>query len=108
VTPQEPAPSPPGTWLEQHTARAPEALRRRVAEYAGQVSGSATTPDSLATAGQLALQRALEHPDDRSAALDLLAADALVTLALLAQAEQDPQRLAAFAQDILHALRPGS
>ena len=34
-------------------------------------------------------------PGDRSVALDLLAADALVTLALLAQAQQAPERLGA-------------
>jgi len=108
VTPGEPVPSALGGWLEQRTARAPEALRRRVADYAGQVSVGSSIAGALAAAGQAALERALEHSGDRSAALDLLAADALVTLALLAQSEQAADGLAAFAEDILQAHRPGS
>ncbi|HYC33936.1 MAG TPA: hypothetical protein VEB59_16720 [Gemmatimonadales bacterium] len=45
----------------------------------------------------------LAHPGDRSAALDLLAADALITLALLAQADRDPARLAEFAAGLIRA-----
>jgi hypothetical protein len=45
------------------------------------------------------------HPGDRSAALDLLAADALITLALLAQAERDPASLHQFASSLV---RPGT
>lgn len=108
MTAPEPAPSALSIWLERHTARAPDALRRRVADYAGRVVGGSSIAGSLAKAGQAALRRALEHATDRSAALDLLAADALVTLALLAQAEQSAEGLAAFAQDILQAHRPGS
>jgi hypothetical protein len=48
------------------------------------------------------------HPGDRSVALDLLAADALITLALLAQAQQAPGELGAFAASILQAVRPGT
>jgi len=43
----------------------------------------------------------LARAGDRSVALDLLAADALVTLALLAQAQQAPERLGAFAAALL-------
>jgi hypothetical protein len=42
-----------------------------------------------------------EHPGDREIALDLLAADALITLALLAQAEIVPGSLARFAEGVL-------
>jgi len=108
VTPGEPAPSALGAWLNQRTARAPEALRRRVADYAARVPAVPSIAVSLAAAGQAALDRALEHSGDRSAALDLLAADALVTLALLAQSERGADGLAAFAEDILQAHRPGS
>jgi hypothetical protein len=59
----------------------------------------------LAAAGQTALDEVLSHAGDRSAALDLLAADALITLALLAQAETDPQRLGEFATSILQSSR---
>jgi hypothetical protein len=43
------------------------------------------------------------HPGDRSVALDLLAADALITLALLAEAERAPQRLGDFAASLVRA-----
>jgi len=43
----------------------------------------------------------LVRPGDRSVALDLLAADALVTLALKAQAAHDPASLDRFAGELL-------
>lgn len=64
------------------------------------------TPAALAAAGRGALEQVLVHPGDRTVALDLLAADALVTLALLAQAQRDPGRLAGFAADVLRAGAP--
>ena len=66
------------------------------------------SPESLALAGRAALERVLVHPGDRTVALDLLAADALVTLALLAQAQRDPGRLASFAAEVLRAGAPGA
>ena len=54
------------------------------------------------------LDRVTAHPGDRSVALDLLAADALITLALLAQAQRAPEDLARFATTILQAFRPGT
>jgi hypothetical protein len=94
-------------WLDQHTSRAPAALRQRVKEYAHSASGGSRAA-SLATAGQSALDRVLSHSGDRSAALDLLAADALITLALLAQAEAAPDRLEEFAISVLRTARPGA
>lgn len=93
-----------GDWLERHTSQAPPAIRARVEQYARAASGP-TLPRSLATAGQAALERVLSHPGDRSAALDLLAADALITLALLAQAQTAPERLEEFAASVLRAAR---
>jgi uncharacterized protein (DUF1684 family) len=94
-------------WLDQHTSQAPPALRARVREYALQVSG-ASLPQALATAGQAALDQVLSHHGDRSAALDLLAADALITLALLAQAQTSPDHLEEFATLVLQAPRTNS
>jgi hypothetical protein len=62
---------------------------------------SVPSPDDLAACGRRALDRVLARTGDRSVALDLLAADALVTLALLAQAQQTPERLEAFAAALL-------
>jgi hypothetical protein len=95
----------PGDWLDRHTSQAPAALRARVREYALAATGE-TRASSLATAGQSALDRVLSHPGDRSAALDLLAADALITLALQAQAQDAPERLEEFAASVLRATRP--
>jgi hypothetical protein len=94
-------------WLDQHTSQAPPALRARVREYALLASG-ASLPYLLAAAGQTALDQVLSHFGDRSAALDLLAADALITLALLAQAEAHPDRLDEFATSVLQAPRTPS
>ncbi|HET7600302.1 MAG TPA: hypothetical protein VFK09_08405 [Gemmatimonadales bacterium] len=101
----EPAPTSLGAWLDRHTARAPEPLRSRVRQYAEYAASAAarSQAEALAQAGQRALDVVLAHPGDRSAALDLLAADALVTLALLAQAEQAPERLGGFAEELLRA-----
>ena len=95
-------------WLDRHTAGAPPALRARVWQHALASRPEAPVPAALALAGREALERVVTHPGDRSVALDLLAADALITLALLAQAQDAPGELGAFAASILQAVRPGS
>lgn len=93
-------------WLDRHTGKAPEALRARVREHARTAAAAgAPFPAALAEAGRAALARVVDHPGDRSVALDLLAADALITLALLAQAQVAPERLGEFAAAALHAGR---
>jgi len=74
-----------------------------VLSYAG---SDATSPEALAGSARRALDRVLARGGDRSVALDLLAADALVTLALLAQAQQAPARLGAFAAAVLRDVSP--
>jgi hypothetical protein len=91
-------------WLDQHTSQAPTALTARVREFALKADGT-TRALTLAAAGQAALERVLSHAGDRSAALDLLAADALITLALQAQAEEEPERLEEFATSVLNTGR---
>jgi hypothetical protein len=91
-------------WLDRHTSQAPTALRARVMQYGVGASGP-SLPQSLVAASQTALDRALSHPNDRSGALDLLAADALITLALLAQAETAPDSLEELAISILVSSR---
>jgi hypothetical protein len=95
-----------GDWLDQHTRQAPTALRARVYQYAGEASGP-TLPSTLASAAQTALERVLTQTGDRSTALDLLAADALITLALLAQAQAAPEYLEVFAISVLRSGDPG-
>jgi hypothetical protein len=91
-------------WLDRHTAKAPPALRVQVQSYAAGQSVH-SLPDHLAIAADSALTRVLAHPGDRSVALDLLAADALITLALLAQAQAAPGRLEEFAISVLRSRR---
>ena len=101
---------PPSTtveaWLDRHTASAPEALRARVRHYVGARGDRTDVAAALAAAADAALASVLAHPGDRSVALDLLAADALVTLALLAQSEETPDRLGAFADGLLRMHLP--
>ena len=81
-----------GTGCCEHAAPAPADLMR--AEH-------------LAAAAQRVLEDVELHPGDRTVALDLLAADALITLALLARAEAAPGELAAFASALLRTGRAG-
>ena len=95
-------------WLDRHTAEAPPALRARVREQALRPAPAADLPSALALAARETLERVVAHPGDRSVALDLLAADALITLALLAQAQRAPEELGSFAGSILQAVSPGT
>jgi hypothetical protein len=70
--------------------------------------GDPSSPESLAAAGRRALDQVLGRAGDRSVALDLLAADALVTLALLAQAQASPERLGEFAAVVLRDVSPAA
>lgn len=87
-------------WLRVRTDGAPEVLRARVDDWVRAVPPDSSGADLLVRAGAAALGAAVGEPGDRSVALDLLAADALVTLALLHQAEHDAGELAAMARRI--------
>jgi len=63
-------------------------------------------PAWLASTAMQALEASLAQGTTRAAALDLLAADGLVTLALLAQAEASPAGLAAFARGLMPRSAP--
>ncbi len=89
-------------WLASKTAKAPTALRERVAALVQeQEDGAGGFPDRLARAATHALHGVVVRPGDRSVALDLLSADALITLALLYQAEEDPARLGEYARELV-------
>ena len=90
------------SWLASKTMRAPPALRERVTQLARRHS-SAGRPlaDQLAAAAEEALEQVVAHPGDRSVALELLSADALITLALLSRAEENPEGLAEFADQLV-------
>ena len=87
-------------WFTNHTTGAPVRLREQVqVHFAAALEGS--LGERLAAAGGVALLAATAAGRGRAAALDLLAADALITLALLATAERSPAILA----DVAAALR---
>ncbi len=88
-------------WVEARTARGPTVLRSRVFEHCRVPTDTGSIADHLARAAERVVAIVEEHPGDRSIALDLLAADALITLALLAQSEQATERLGAFAEGLL-------
>ncbi len=78
-----------------------ERTRSYAREAVAEMGQAAPLPDLMIAGARRALTQALAHPADRSAALDLLAGDALVTLALLAQAETAPEDLGTFARTLL-------
>ncbi|HTL06337.1 MAG TPA: hypothetical protein VL241_11355 [Gemmatimonadales bacterium] len=90
-------------WFAQHSAGAPAPLRQRAAGYLAAEPATSGVAEQLAESAAAALDRVLAHPGDRRVALDLLAADALVTLALKARAAEDPAGLAEFAAGLRRA-----
>ena len=88
-------------WFAARTAGAPGVLRDRAAACRAAQSGE-TLVDRLAAAGGKALAAATAARS-RDGALDLLAADALITLALLAAAESGPETLEGAARRLREA-----
>ena len=93
-----PAPSTVGAWLAAREPAPPAALARRLRELLGARALEADrrrAPEELLRAGEAVLARLLrEAATTRESALDLLAADALVTYAFEA-AGDEPATLAA-------------
>lgn len=77
----------PDTWLARRQTGVPTSLAERMRLYFDR-SASDALPDRLAHAGLDALVVALQRPDERASAIDLLAADALLTAAFEAAAEE--------------------
>lgn len=89
---------PTDEWFDQATAGAPPVLRERASEFFDAASGE--LPDRLAAASGAALSAASDRAGGRAAALDLLAADGLITLALLATAQRAPEQLGRVAESL--------
>jgi len=87
-------------WFDEHSAGAPEPLRERAARYLA-ARDEPELAARLGAAAGAALRQVLAGRGDRDVALDLLAADALVTLALKARALEQPAALAEFAASLL-------
>jgi hypothetical protein len=99
--------SDPLAWVVRRIDGAPAALRERVEYWLASVSAEEAA-ERCAAAGRAALAHSLAGSSDRSSAGDVLAADALVTLALLAVADRDPARLAAVAAELRRSATPSA
>ena len=87
-------------WFREQSDGAPEALRARALAYHARQPDTGGAAAMLGSAARDALAATLASPGDRTVALDLLAADALVTLALKARAAADPAGLGAFSETL--------
>jgi len=90
-------------WLEARRPVPPDALRvcLEAAVTDGELSPRVPLPDQLALVGRRVLGRVVGRPEGgRELALELLAADALITYAFEAQAELDAAGLATLAERI--------
>ena len=85
-------------WLDSHDADAPERLRARMRELVAALPEDPDVWRTLTAAAGDALSAVMPHADKRAAALDLLAADALLTHAAEAAAEEGAEALAAVAE----------
>lgn len=86
-------------WLDGRRPVPPPTLREHLRALVQDTPGNG--PNHLADAGVALLARVLDRPEGgRELALDLLAADALVTYAFEAQAEVDTAGLAALARRV--------
>ena len=82
-----------GDWLAQRTPVAPEALRQRVAfQLSDSLGASASSAsEACASAGVRVVESLISTEcSQRQNAIDLLAADALVTYAIESAAEHSP------------------
>jgi hypothetical protein len=80
-------------WLSGQIAQAPPQLRERMID---QLPDADSVARSLAEGARACLQRMLRDPAGTEAALELLAADGLLTHAAAAAAEQGAAALAEF------------
>jgi len=81
-------------WLDSRYPEAPEALKGRIAQVVAEHPEWNAMPraEALVEAGEILLEHVLAAaPKDREAALDLLAADACVTYAFEAAADEPAQ-----------------
>jgi hypothetical protein len=84
-------------WLAERLEGAPADLAARMTRAVAD-SERPTIADTLAAAAWQCLQLSLRDPAQRASALDLLAADALLTHACEAAAAEGPETLAAFTE----------
>ena len=77
-------------WLEDHASGSPSTLRAAMDRALNASTGDAAAAETLAAAGLGALAAVVAGHGERVSAVDLLAADALLTCACQAAAEAGP------------------
>ena len=88
------------TWLGTRRPAPPPALRAQIERAV--TDSPAPLPDHLADVGRALLDRVASRPQGgRELALDLLAADAFITYAFEAQAEEDVGGVARLAEGVM-------
>ncbi len=85
-------------WLDARESPPPPELRQRMAEALANVK-SETVPGALAEGALACLEATVARPEERASALDLLAADALLTYALEAAADLGAETLRRIAEE---------
>ena len=85
------------SWLAPRLADAPARLRERMLHALPRPAVD-PIPEQLAAAALDCLRAAMHNPSERASALDLLAADALLTHACEAASEEGVEALMAFAK----------
>ena len=85
------------SWLASRAGAVPPQLEAAMENAVDEVADDIAVPHALAAAARVCLVRALHDCDDRSAALPLLAADALMTFACEAAADGDGADIMEFA-----------
>jgi hypothetical protein len=81
-------------WLQVKIGESPAPLQERLRKAVAGLDPAADLPDALLAAARDLLDGVRARLERRDAALDLLAADALLTLACEAAASADPDGLA--------------
>ena len=102
-------------WLADRISSAPESLREAMLAALDEVNEAPEIHEHLAQAATVCLERAMSGQTRREKAMDLLAADALMTHACEAAAEPESENIEAFAaawdaarfEQILPAVRTG-
>ncbi|MFO7894778.1 MAG: hypothetical protein R6U63_13665 [Longimicrobiales bacterium] len=78
----------PGRWLDERREPAPQSIRTEIDALLAESDPSAPLPDQFAAAALRALEAIVAEPSERATAWTLLAADALLTYACEAAAEE--------------------
>ncbi len=80
-------------WLQAKIAESPAPLQERLREAVAGIDPAADLPGAMLAAARDLLEDVRERLESRDAALDLLAADGLLTLACELTASSDPETL---------------